>query len=89
MRFDLVEFTVFDQEGDDGAVFAPGSRPVQRAFLRLKAMGRMVRWSGLFWSSMLPSSRNRHSLSQYLTVYFNASPIGVFRPRRERGFRRA
>ena len=55
---------------------APASCPAKSAFLRFRAMGRIVRSTGLLSSSMRPSSRNRHNPSQYFAMYFRASPVG-------------
>ena len=44
----------------------------------------MVRSTALETSSMRPSSRNRHNPSQYLAMYFRASPVGDFAETRAR-----
>ena len=51
-----------------------GTDPTDRS--RFRAMGRMVRSTVLLSSSMRPSSRNRQRPSQYLAMYFSASPVG-------------
>ena len=56
--------------------WAPASCPANRAFLRFRAMGRMVRSTGLLSISIRPSVRNRFRPCQYLAMYLRASPVG-------------
>jgi hypothetical protein len=66
---DLVELAGLDEGRDGGQCWAPPSDPANSAFLRVSAMGRIVRSTALESISIRPSSRNRPSPCQRASGY--------------------
>ena len=64
--FTALSLQVSTSEAMIAQLAPPSSLPAKSAFLRLKAIGRMMRSTTLVSISMRPSSRKQHSPFQWL-----------------------